>query len=100
MRCRHDTSRREQSRGAPAWTRICPAMPGYGSAFSRGLILGAGAALLYAAARETIAPARSRALESRDANQRAEERSRLIDWELATRVAVRTSGRTLSLHPG
>src|SRR5262249_33221803 len=38
---------------------FCAAMPGYGSAFSRGLILGAGAALLYAAARETIAPARS-----------------------------------------
>lgn len=71
-------------------------MPGYGSAFSRGLILGAGAALLYAAARETIAPGR----------QRGEEQERslatgnlLIDWDLATSVAVRTSGRTPSLHP-
>jgi coenzyme F420 biosynthesis associated uncharacterized protein len=35
-------------------------MPGYGSAFGRGLILGAGAALLYAVARETMAPTRQR----------------------------------------
>jgi coenzyme F420 biosynthesis associated uncharacterized protein len=76
-------------------------MPGYGSAFSRGLILGAGAALLYAAARETIAPARSRQTEdSRPELQGDTERSRLIDWELATNVAVRAAGRTPMLHPG
>ncbi|HEY1293292.1 MAG TPA: zinc-dependent metalloprotease [Chloroflexota bacterium] len=77
-------------------------MPGYGSAFGRGLILGAGAALLYAAARETIAPPRSRATDDEGASdERAlADPNRLIDWDLATKVAVRTSGRTPSLHPG
>src|SRR5262249_59970439 len=88
-------------------TRICAAMPGYGTAFSRGLILGAGAALLYAAARETIAPVRPRTGPDRQldgiddgAQNREDERYRLIDWELATNVAIRTSGRTPTLHPG
>jgi coenzyme F420 biosynthesis associated uncharacterized protein len=72
-------------------------MPGYGSAFGRGLILGAGAALLYAAARETIAPARLRAVDDR---QRAEDRNRMIDWDWATKVAIRAAGRTPTLHPG
>ena len=62
-------------------------MPGYGSAFSRGLILGAGVALLYAAARETIAPARSRQRDSvadgKRQSQPEAERTRLIDWNLA-----------------
>ena len=78
-------------------------MPGFGTAFSRGLILGAGAALLYAAARETIAPARHTASADDDtsSNQRAlADPDRLIDWELATRVAVRAAGRAPSLHPG
>src|SRR5579864_6691030 len=84
-------------------------MPGYGSAFGRGLILGAGAALLYAAARETIAPARQRLTDDRnghapdgaDEQQRAQDqRTRMIDWELATNVAIRTAGRTPMLHPG
>jgi coenzyme F420 biosynthesis associated uncharacterized protein len=79
-------------------------MPGFGTAFSRGLILGAGAALLYAAARETIAPPRHIASGGEDdasPNQRAlADPDRLIDWELATKVAVRASGRTPSLHPG
>src|SRR5437588_12796908 len=64
-------------------------MPGYGSAFGRGLILGAGVALLYAAARETIATPR----------QAPEDANRLIDWDWATRVAIRTAGRTVTLHP-
>jgi coenzyme F420 biosynthesis associated uncharacterized protein len=72
-------------------------MPGYGTAFGRGLILGAGAALLYAAARETIAPARP---SSANADQQPEDRSRLIDWDWATKVAIRTAGRTPTLHPG
>jgi coenzyme F420 biosynthesis associated uncharacterized protein len=71
-------------------------MPGYATAFGRGLILGAGAALLYAAARESIAPARPRSTEPRQAN----DRDRLIDWELATTVAIRAAGRTPTLHPG
>src|SRR5579864_8900020 len=77
-------------------------MPGFG----RGLLLGVGAALLYAAARETIAPARQRPEHDRrsgaDATGRAlpERSNRLIDWELATRVAINASGRTPSLHPG
>jgi coenzyme F420 biosynthesis associated uncharacterized protein len=72
-------------------------MPGYGTAFGRGLILGAGAALLYAAARETIAPARPR---SANADLLPDDRSRLIDWDWATRVAIRAAGRTPTLHPG
>src|SRR5919199_2390498 len=67
-------------------------MPGYGTAFGRGLILGAGAALLYAAARESIAPA--------DRPQADDDRSsRLIDWDWATRMAIRTAGGAWSLHP-
>src|SRR5438067_3841047 len=89
---------------AAAWTRIWPAMAGYGTAFSRGLLLGAGAALLYAAARETIAPARSRPTDDGQGPDQpkleTDARNRLIDWELATRVAVRTVGRTPTLHPG
>jgi len=72
-------------------------MPGYGSAFGRGLILGAGAALLYAAARETIAPARLPAVDDR---LRTADRTRMIDWDWATRVAIRAAGRTPTLHPG
>src|SRR5947209_2811442 len=75
-------------------------MPCYGSAFGRGLILGAGAALLYAAARETIAPARPRPDQDAQPALDSGERSRLIDWELATNVAIRTAGRTPMLHPG
>ena len=77
-------------------------MPGYGTAFSRGLILGAGAALLYVAARETIAPPRSAAADDEDARdtRALADPNRLIDWDLATKVAVRASGRTPSLHPG
>jgi coenzyme F420 biosynthesis associated uncharacterized protein len=72
-------------------------MPGYGSAFGRGLILGAGAALVYAVARETLAPARRPADETAALPEPA---SRLIDWDWATRVAIRTAGRTPMLHPG
>jgi coenzyme F420 biosynthesis associated uncharacterized protein len=71
-------------------------MPGYATAFGRGLILGAGAALLYAAARESFAPARPRSTEPRQ----ADDRDRLIDWDLATNVAIRAAGRTPTLHPG
>ncbi|HEX8969854.1 MAG TPA: zinc-dependent metalloprotease [Chloroflexota bacterium] len=75
-------------------------MAGYGTALGRGLILGAGAALLYAAARETIAPARSRLATGGDRQPAAADGSRLVDWELATRVAIRAAGRTPTLHPG
>src|SRR6202163_65568 len=78
-------------------------MPGYGSAFGRGLILGAGAALLYAATRETIAPARLQTAEDRqkpEDRQTAEDRNRMIDWDWATKVAIRAAGRTPTLHPG
>jgi coenzyme F420 biosynthesis associated uncharacterized protein len=68
-------------------------MPGYGTAFGRGLMLGVGAALLYAAARENSA---SRALPETDGTSP----ERLIDWDWATKVAIRTAGRTPSLHPG
>src|SRR4051812_32042042 len=69
-------------------------MPGYGTAFGRGLIVGAGAALLYAAARETIGPARPHT------DQQPDDRGRLIDWNWATTVAIRAAGRTPTLHPG
>jgi coenzyme F420 biosynthesis associated uncharacterized protein len=72
-------------------------MAGYGAAFGRGLILGVGAALLYAAARETIAPARQAPADDKSL---PDDRSRLIDWNLATRVAIRAAGRTPTLHPG
>jgi coenzyme F420 biosynthesis associated uncharacterized protein len=80
-------------------------MAGYGTAFGRGLILGAGAALLYAAARETITPARGVAADRRqlqgDGHQVEDAtRSRLIDWDWATRVGIKAAGRTPSLHPG
>src|ERR671936_716465 len=48
-------------------------MPGYASAFGRGLILGAGAALLYAAARESIAPARTQVTDARQSDDRARQ---------------------------
>jgi coenzyme F420 biosynthesis associated uncharacterized protein len=74
-------------------------MPGYGTAFGRGLILGAGAALLYAVARDNLAPARApRALDQ--GQPQPDESTRLIDWEWAARVAIRTAGRTPALHPG
>jgi coenzyme F420 biosynthesis associated uncharacterized protein len=73
-------------------------MPGYGSAFGRGLLLGAGAALLYAAARDSLAPARAIRGPSEDPEQ--DEKSRLIDWDWAARIAERTAGRTPTLHPG
>jgi coenzyme F420 biosynthesis associated uncharacterized protein len=79
-------------------------MAGYGAAFGRGLILGAGAALLYAAARENAGAARPRDDESSPgragARQEPPSEARLIDWDWATRVAVRTAGRTPALHPG
>ena len=73
-------------------------MPGHGAAFGRGLMLGVGAALLYAAARENASnrdnAAGQRVLPETDGQER------LIDWEWATRVAIRTAGRTPTLHPG
>lgn len=76
-------------------------MAGYGAAFGRGLILGAGAALLYAAARETIAPLRERADRTAPGTASTDQApvSRLIDWDWATRVAIRTAGRTPAFHP-
>ena len=69
-------------------------MAGYGTAFGRGLIIGAGAALLYAAARETMGPARAAEPEVDEGARR------LIDWDWATNMAIRTAGRTPTLHPG
>jgi coenzyme F420 biosynthesis associated uncharacterized protein len=74
-------------------------MAGYAAAFGRGLILGAGAALLYAAVRETIAPARPAAIDDRPQPQ-PDDRNRLIDWDWAVKVAIRAAGRTPTLHPG
>jgi coenzyme F420 biosynthesis associated uncharacterized protein len=73
-------------------------MPGYGAAFGRGLVLGVGAALLYAAARENAATDREPGQQQRVPHGQGGER--LIDWDWATRVAIRTAGRTPALHPG
>jgi len=80
-------------------------MPGYGSAFGRGLLLGAGAALLYAVARDSIAPARIQAVDDRQKRDIERQKSgdaadRMIDWDWATRTAIRAAGRTPTLHPG
>jgi coenzyme F420 biosynthesis associated uncharacterized protein len=69
------------------------------------LILGAGAALLYAVARETMAAPRQPRLDDQPQSSGGPEpqpadRTRLIDWELAARVAIRAAGRTPTLHPG
>ena len=59
--------------------------------------------MLYAAARESIAPARTQATDARQSDDRArqaDDRDRLIDWDLATNVAIRAAGRTPALHPG
>ena len=74
-------------------------MASYGAAFGRGLILGVGAALLYAASRDNAASSRLGQAERQPALGSG-ERERLIDWEWATRVAIRAAGRTPSLHPG
>ena len=73
-------------------------MPGYGNAFGRGLILGAGAALLYMAARDSLTPARPRT-DLHGLDDDADEPSRLIDWDWSTRIAIRTAGRSMALHP-
>lgn len=75
-------------------------MPGLGTAFGRGLILGAGAALLYAVARDSLAPARHQEARQDEPKALADDRNRLIDWDWATRFAIRTAGRTPWLHPG
>src|SRR5262245_56151696 len=72
-------SKRLRQRRAGIAYNLPTLMPGYGNAFGRGLILGAGAALLYAAARETLAPARRATAIDYEAEQ-AIERPRLIDW--------------------
>jgi coenzyme F420 biosynthesis associated uncharacterized protein len=73
-------------------------MAGYGAAFGRGVIIGAGAAFLYAAARETASFARHARRESQAGSEYA-ERTRLIDWGWAERVAIRASGQAPTLHP-
>src|SRR5438132_4424706 len=97
-----ELARREAAKTGVHRLESATPMPGYGAAFGRGLILGVGAALLYAAARETIAPARRPASKTApDDNQtQSDDRSRLIDWNLATQVAIRAAGRTPTLHPG
>lgn len=70
-------------------------MPGHGAAFGRGLIIGAGAALLYAASHESAATSRR----GGPTVTRTTDRQQLIDWSWATRVAIRGSGRSPALHP-
>lgn len=74
-----------------------------GTAFGRGLIVGAGAALVYAAAREAMAAPRPRTLATGPDSPSAEAestRGALIDWDWATRMAIKTAGRTPAFHPG
>ncbi len=67
------------------------------SAFGRGILLGAGAALLYAAARET--PSVARGARRAVGALRSTASDGLIDWDWAERVAVRASGSAPALHP-
>src|SRR5918911_1666411 len=69
---------------APNRLESWPTMPGYGAAFGRGLVLGVGAALLYAAARENAATDREPGQQQRVPHGQGGER--LIDWDWATRV--------------
>src|SRR6267378_5584386 len=101
MRCRHHRTSiiLAPLKAAKTWVHRLESatpMPGYGAAFGRGLILGVGAALLYAAARETIAPARrpTEDVPPDGKPQTDDDRSRLIDWNMASKVAIRTAGRT------
>src|SRR6267378_6801567 len=101
MRCRHHRTSiiLAPLKAAKTWVHRLESatpMPGYGAAFGRGLILGVGAALLYAAARETIAPARRPAADTKPDENKAQsdDRSRMIDWNMASKVAIRTAGRT------
>lgn len=70
-------------------------MAGYGAAFSRGMMIGAGAALVYAAAKETASFARG----ERPRLNPDTPRRHLIDWQWAESVAVRTAGQAPTLHP-
>src|SRR5260370_22669557 len=92
-------ARREAAEAGVHRLESATPMPGYGAAFGRGLILGVGAALLYVAAREPIAPARRIPSETHP-DEKPDDRSQLIDWNLATHVAIRAAGRTPTLHPG
>ncbi len=73
-------------------------MPRYGTAFGRGLAIGAGAAFVYTAARETGPLLRSlrRTLPGQSSDSSP---SRLIDWEWAARLAIRAAGPSPTLHP-
>ena len=73
-------------------------MPGYAGSFGRGLIVGAGAALAYAAVRESRALWRSETADSAGSPDPQASR-RLIDWNTATTVAIRASGKTPVYHP-
>lgn len=70
-------------------------MAGYGTAFGRGMMIGFGAALLYAAARETGVVARK----DLPGESPEDDSSRMVDWRIAERVAVRTAGDAPALHP-
>jgi coenzyme F420 biosynthesis associated uncharacterized protein len=60
-------------------------MPGYRSSFGRGLLIGAGAATMWAVARYY--------------GRKSQSENRLIDWDRATRIAVRTCGDDADLAP-
>lgn len=70
-------------------------MPGRGAAFGRGMLIGVGAALLYAASRESTARSRPDGA----GQEPAEPAGTLVDWGWAEKVAVRASGQALQLHP-
>lgn len=72
-------------------------MARYGGAFGRGLALGAGAVLLYAATRQTSAVARR--LEQRFRASQADGQPTLIDWDTVIQVAERAAGRVPTTHP-
>lgn len=72
-------------------------MPRYATSFGRGLLVGAGAVLLYTVARE--AGAAQRAWRRLPALPDDTSGDALLDWNWATRAAILASGAAPMLHP-
>lgn len=76
-------------------------MPGYGPALGRGILLGAGAAVIYVMSRDATVQSRLATLRERAEGtlSKDSDHTYAVDWSLATRMAVRSSGDAPALHP-
>jgi coenzyme F420 biosynthesis associated uncharacterized protein len=76
-------------------------MPGFSPSVVRGILLGAGAAAIYAMSRDTAVQGRIASLKDRAQSTLGEDSGQTyaVDWLLATRVAIRSSGDAPALHP-